>query len=238
MGVADSRRDRARRPAPPIAWAVVIGAMALAWGLPAIDRVTAARATSPDPPEQPARDAWRRGQVAALGPGTLLVASRLLRDPNFVETVVLLVDHGADGAAGVVVNVPTGVPLARLFGPLKLAEDGAQVSYFGGPVSGGQALALARSDQPLSRARQVAGGIYLVSNRELMEKMLTDGADASRFRVYVGHAGWGPRQLEREVEQNAWHLFAATAEVIFDANPGTSWNRLIRQTEWIQASAR
>jgi putative transcriptional regulator len=130
-----------------------------------------------------------------------------------------------------VLNSRTTLQLARLFDRLKLAPDPSHRAYFGGPVSVTTALALMRSRPPVARARPIAGEIHLVANRELMEKLLSDGADSSRFRIYLGYAGWSPGQLERETNLGAWHIFDADASVVFDPDPDTAWRRLIRLTE-------
>jgi putative transcriptional regulator len=166
----------------------------------------------------------------------LLVASRTLTDPKFAQTVVLLVEHGTDGAAGLVVNAPSGVPVSRVFEHLKLPARSAATAFIGGPVTPNAALALVRSRTAVSRARLVIRDIHLVTTREPIETRLTAGADPREFRLYLGHAGWGAGQLEREIALDAWHVFDADSEVVFDADPATAWRRQIRRTELLEAS--
>jgi putative transcriptional regulator len=176
---------------------------------------------------------WR---VKALAAGKLLVASRSLLDPNFAQRVVLLVDYGQDGAAGLVVNVRTDVPLSRAFGHLALGTNASHPVYAGGPVSPASAVALLQSPSPVAGARAVVDGVHVISTRELLERTLTTPADPNRFRVYLGRSGWGAGQLERETQSGAWHVFAADADLVFDSNPATLWRRLIQRTELQMAS--
>jgi putative transcriptional regulator len=171
---------------------------------------------------------WR---VKALAPGKLLVASRDLLDPNFAQRVVLLVDYSQEGGAGLVVNVRTDVPLSRAFEHLALGTNASQPIYSGGPVSPASAVALLRSPSPVDGARTVADGVHVISTRDLLERTLTTPADPNRFRVYLGRAGWGPGQLERETQRGAWHVLAADADLVFVPEPSTLWRRLIQRME-------
>ena len=175
------------------------------------------------------------GQVKALASGKLLVASRELRDPNFAETVVLVIDYDKDGAAGLIVNVPTDVSLSRVFDDVSLGANATLKAFAGGPVARDHALALVRSRPGLTGVRTIVPGIDLVSSRERLEQTLLSAADSDRFRIYLGRAGWGPGQLERETERGAWHVFEAQADLVFDSHPDTVWRRLIRRVELPQA---
>jgi putative transcriptional regulator len=176
---------------------------------------------------------WR---VKALAVGKLLVASRELLDPNFAQRVVLLLDYGRDGAAGLIVNVEAAVPLSGLFAHLVLGSNGARPTFTGGPMSPASALALVRSQSPVAGARPVTPGICLVASRDLLEQTLTTPGNPDRFRVYLGRAGWGPGQLERETSRGAWHVFDVEPALVFDPDPATVWHRLIRRAEFPQAS--
>ena len=177
------------------------------------------------------------GEVRALATGKLLIASRDLRDPNFVESVVLLVEYNNKGAVGLVVNARTDVPLSRIFEHLDLGVNAVRQAFAGGPVSRTTALALTRSRAGAAEGRPVTGGISLLATRDLLERSLKSAADPDRFRVYLGYAGWGPEQLEREIGLGAWHVLNAEPNLVFDEDPATLWRRLIRRTEMLLASA-
>ena len=177
------------------------------------------------------------GQVKALAAGKLLVAARDLGDPNFAETVVLLFEYNPKGAAGLVVNVRADVPLSSVFGQLNLGVNATRPAFVGGPVSRTSALALLRGPAKATGTRLVATGIHLITTREALEDTLAADASPNRCRVYLGYAGWGTGQLERETETGAWHVFDAEPDLVFDTDPATVWRRLIRRTEFLQARA-
>lgn len=171
------------------------------------------------------------GPVKELAPGKLLVAARELLDPNFSETVVLLADYNRQGAMGVIINRRTQVPVARLFPTLKQAPGQAPRLYLGGPVAATGVLGLLRSEAPRKDSRHVIGDLYLVASREPLEALIASGVGPSRFRVYLGYAGWAPGQLESETAHGSWHVVQGEVDVVFDSDPGSVWQRQIRRTE-------
>jgi putative AlgH/UPF0301 family transcriptional regulator len=167
-----------------------------------------------------------------LAAGKFLVASRDLGDPNFAETVVLLVSYDEkQGAMGLVVNHRTDVPLSRVFQDLKAAKTRDDPAYVGGPVELNTILALLKSSSPPDEAKHVFGDVYLVSTKAALEKTLASSVGPNAFHVYVGYAGWGPGQLEHEVDLGGWHIFAADAANVFHADPDSVWKRMIQRTE-------
>jgi putative AlgH/UPF0301 family transcriptional regulator len=171
-------------------------------------------------------------QAPELGPGTFLVASRDLGDPNFSETVILLLRYDEEqGAMGLIVNRRTDLPLSRVFEDVKSAKGRKDLAYMGGPVEPGDVLALLKSSAKLEDADRVFGNVYLISDKDLLEKTLADKAEPGVFHVFLGYAGWGPGQLEHEVDLGAWHIVPADAASLFDADPDSVWPRLIRRTE-------
>lgn len=171
------------------------------------------------------------GQLAA---GTVLVAARNLPDPNFTDTVVLLIEYSADGAAGLVLNRSSGVPLSRALPSVEGASAVTAPAFIGGPVSRESLLALSRAE--CDGCVAVARDVHLVKSASVLTTLLADGADERRLRVYVGYAGWGTRQLEAEVRQGAWRVLAADARIVFDPDPSTQWRRMIERSETVLAS--
>ena len=163
-------------------------------------------------------------------PGTILVAARGLPDPNFARTVVLLAAYSSEGAMGLVLNRRTEIPLARAFTHLKGSHDRA-VIYAGGPVATSRAIALWRSTSPGEGARLVVPGVELVGERAPLEDLIRRGESDDRLRVFLGHAGWNPEQLDREVAYGAWHVLSGGAAVLFDTDPDSLWDRQIKRTE-------
>ena len=181
-------------------------------------------------------------RTGALGPGKLLVASRDLRDPNFAETVVLLVHYDDDGVIGLVLNRRTKVPISRALEEVKGAKERSDPIYLGGPVGRSGILALLRSRTKVEGAEHVFGDVYLLAKAAVLEKTIASGARSEALHIYAGYAGWTARQLEGEVELGAWHIFAGDPGVVFSARPEMVWSRLIERTEqhvaWRAISAR
>src|SRR5438445_6293946 len=139
-------------------------------------------------------------RVEDLAPGKLLVAPREALDPHFAETVVLLIEYSQEGAMGLIVNRETKVPLSRALQELKGTKGRSDPAYSGGPVETSAVLALIRSRAKPQDARRVLADVYLISTKALLEKTLAAGTDSSELRVYLGYAGWGPGQLQKEME--------------------------------------
>jgi putative AlgH/UPF0301 family transcriptional regulator len=167
-----------------------------------------------------------------LAAGKFLVASRDLGDPNFAETVILLVSYDEQkGAMGLVVNHRTDVALSRVFEGLKSAKGREDPAYVGGPVELNSVVGLLKSTTAPEEAKRVFGDVYLVSTKTSLEKTLAAGVGPDVFHVYVGYAGWGPGQLEHEVDLGGWHIFQADAANVFHPDPESVWKRMIQRTE-------
>jgi putative transcriptional regulator len=160
-----------------------------------------------------------------LGAGKLLVASRGLADPNFAETVVLLVHYDAKGVVGLILNRRTDVPLSRVLEGLKAAKDRSDPVYSGGPVETPAVFALLRSPAKLEGAEHIFGGVYLISTQTLFEQTFSSRPDPGVFHVYLGCAGWTYDQLRKEVELGAWFIFPADASTVFNSDPDSLWSQ-------------
>jgi putative transcriptional regulator len=170
------------------------------------------------------------GPNADLAQGSFLVASRGLRDPNFAETVVLLVDYGRDGAMGLIVNWPTRMQLSQVLPEIEGLEGRDDRVFVGGPVAKWQMVLLVRSAAAPEDSRPVMDEVYFSSSRVLLESLAERQSDTVEFRTYVGHAGWAPGQLEAEVARGGWHILPGDAAVVFDPAPSEVWPDLIRQS--------
>lgn len=164
-----------------------------------------------------------------LAVGKLLVAARGLPDPNFSDTVVLLAELTDEGAMGVIVNRTTDVPIER-FVPEMAEGTNPQTAFVGGPVQPRGAVALLRSSKAERDSRHVFADVYLVNTRETLEALIRIGTGPGRFRVYLGYAGWGAGQLQDETARGSWHVLDGDAAIVFDRDPDTLWQRLIRRT--------
>lgn len=172
-----------------------------------------------------------RREEAEPAVGRLLVAGRELRDPNFAQTVVLLVSYGRSGAMGLILNRKTGATVGKVMESVAEASNAADPVYEGGPVRRGGVLALVRMDRKLEDSTRVVGNVQMASSREVVAGQVRNGARGDVLRLYAGYSGWGAGQLEREIESGAWHVFNGDAAAAFDGEIETLWNRFIRRTE-------
>lgn len=160
--------------------------------------------------------------------GQLLVATPQLVDPNFRRTVVLLLDHDDNGALGVTINRPTEVLVEQILPTWGGAVSEPQALFEGGPVGAETALAVAQTydDDTLPGFQRLSGGLGLVD-------LDADPADLAGHligvRVFAGHAGWGPEQLDNEIEEGSWYVVPATPTDLSDTEPLSLWRRVLRR---------
>ena len=168
-------------------------------------------------------------RMAELRPGLLLVATAVLLDPNFAETVVLLLDADENGALGVVLNRPSAVPVAEVLEPWAEVVAEPEVLFQGGPVSteGALAVGLLRStdDAPVGfrGVTETLGVVDLDTPVELVDGSL-DG-----LRIYAGYAGWGAGQLEAEVEEGSWYVVPSAPPDFFRDDTNSLWRDVMRR---------
>jgi putative transcriptional regulator len=160
-----------------------------------------------------------------LSKGMFLVANRNLRDPNFSQTVVLLIDYSENGAVGLVINRPSRVGLSDLFPDLKGARIRQSTVFKGGPVAVNELFFILLSEKSPDESFHVFDSVYINTNPELLEHMDKRGEEI--FRVYAGYAGWAPEQLELEISLGGWHVMHADVDSIFFKESLDVWPDLI-----------
>lgn len=156
--------------------------------------------------------------VSTTAPG-VLIAMPNLRDPNFAETVVLMLEHTTDGAVGLVVNRPfPGSPHVICNGlGIDWAEHGRGDIRLGGPVRTQAGCVVHPPSKCFEDTQIVTPQISVSTSREALEALA--GLPDCPFRLMLGYAGWGPGQLEREMTEGTWLLAPATRTLIFDTQP-------------------
>ncbi|MCC6194016.1 MAG: YqgE/AlgH family protein [Burkholderiales bacterium] len=153
----------------------------------------------------------------------LLVARAELPDPNFKDSVVLVMNNIGRAPAGVIINRPTRIPVARLFPEIERLAQVDDKVYFGGPVQLGMVSFLFRADKPPEDASPVLDGVYISTNRDLLAKLLARNQPMEGLRIFVGYSGWSSGQLENEIARGDWSLAPADAAAIFERAPGAPW---------------
>ncbi len=156
--------------------------------------------------------------------GSFLVASRSLADPNFQQTVLLLFEHHLQGAAGVVLNRPTGATIAEVSGKLfDEHEDWEKPIYLGGPVPG--PLIALHTNEELSD-ELILPGVYSTIDPEKLRELIRDRFEPSI--LVANYAGWGPGQLESELEEDSWLVSPADSDRLFQSDTTELWRETIR----------
>src|SRR6516225_3018133 len=145
-----------------------------------------------------------------LATGKLLVMEREAPDPNFSETVILLIHYGSDGVVGIALNRPAKVPISRL-DEFKGTGNRSDPLYVGGPVEPDNITALVRTKKGLEAALKASKG-------------------PEDLRIYLGYCGWTMPQLQNEVKRGSWYIFDRGESFAFDSTPSTLWKRLIDRT--------
>jgi putative transcriptional regulator len=161
--------------------------------------------------------------------GKLLVAGPQLLDPNFAQSVVLLLAHGGQGAVGLVLNRPTATEVGSTLPEWEELASAPGVVFVGGPVSEGS-ICLAQVGSEVS----VPGSGYLplqgtLGTVDLEADPVFVGPWIEKLRIFAGYAGWGPGQLEGEVDEGAWWVLDAVAEDPFTTEPSRLWKQVLRR---------
>lgn len=163
--------------------------------------------------------------------GQFLVAGSKLRDPNFFKTAVLLIEHGEDGAMGLVVNRPSSVTVSNaLAGHFDLPETGDLV-YLGGPVEPAALFILHSAREFDPSEPSVLPGLYVASSASVFSEVVEASCQGSgpHYRVFSGCAGWAPKQLEQELARGDWLVVPGRADLVFHSDPYAVWDHLLME---------
>jgi putative transcriptional regulator len=162
-----------------------------------------------------------------IAPG-FLIAVPQLQDPNFKQSVVLLLQQGDDGALGVVVNRETSLFLKDLCRDhdIAYAGDPGKRVRLGGPVQPEQGLVVLGGEYEDPEARPVAEDLFVSASTGTLSRLCN--LQRGRFQCYSGYAGWAPGQLEREIAEGSWIVTPASAKLILDLPPEEMWVQALR----------
>ena len=155
-----------------------------------------------------------------------LVAKRELRDPNFRETVVLVTHPGRGGPFGVIINRPLARRVDEIFTEYESLKGRPETLFFGGPVASGGLVFLVRGTKPPPGATRFLRDVYLTPDVEQIDALMRRADPLRGLRIYAGHAGWAPGQLQGEIARGGWHVLPADAETVFEKDPARIWPEL------------
>lgn len=161
-------------------------------------------------------------------PAIFLVAKPELQDPNFAQSVVLVVFPKDAGPIGVILNRPTRLTLQEGFPEQPQLKERTDTLYFGGPVQTNGLMFLFRGGSDSERAFPVVGDVYLGADSGLLARLLMQKSSAVQ-RYFLGYAGWSGPQLAHEIALGAWYVIEADAETVMSADPKTLWRDLVRR---------
>lgn len=156
--------------------------------------------------------------------GQLLLASPAMDDPGFEHAVILMVEHGEDGALGLVLNRQTDTPVESIWDQISASPClYEQMLFRGGPCPG--PLMLLHDRSPYAQA-EVCEGVCFTSDEALVRGVLDEPGGPLRF--VLGYAGWSAGQLEQEMSHGGWLVTPATRDVVFDPDADDGlWLRVI-----------
>ncbi|MEK7244439.1 MAG: YqgE/AlgH family protein [Pseudomonadota bacterium] len=160
--------------------------------------------------------------------GQLLVAAPQILDPRFQKTLVYMIAHDGQGAFGLIVNRATGKAslknFLKGFGIEGGEASGDLVVHYGGPVETGLGFVLHTAEFESPQSRKVAGP-FAWSPAPAAIEAASRGTGPKRYLFTLGYAGWGPRQLEGEIERGDWLIAPADETLVFELKGDAAWEK-------------
>jgi putative transcriptional regulator len=158
----------------------------------------------------------QRGQLLIAGPGLL--------DPNFWRTVVLVVEHSDEGAFGLVLNRVSETTVGEAVPDLEELVESDEALFIGGPVQPSGVIVLGQFEDPGDAALLAFDDVGVLATGS---SVLESSVGLRTSRAFVGHTGWGPGQLDSELDRGDWILEAARLEDAFCADPPALWSAVL-----------
>ena len=162
--------------------------------------------------------------------GQLLIAMPNMADQRFARTVIYLCAHSEDGAMGLVINKPMPqITFVDLLEQLEIETEGTvsdQMVHFGGPVESGRGFVLHSNDFQREGTMMVDEDVGLTATIDIL-RAIAAGDGPAKHLLALGYAGWGPGQLDSEIQANGWLHAPADESILFDLDLSTKWERSI-----------
>jgi putative transcriptional regulator len=162
--------------------------------------------------------------------GQMLIAMPAMGDSRFAHAVIFLCAHSAEGALGIIVNQPLATPrFAELLSQLEIAPNPPArhiAVRTGGPVETSRGFVLHSTDWQGEGTMQVCAAASLTASLDVL-RLIAEGQGPRTAMLALGYAGWGPGQLDGEIQANAWLTAPADAAILFDDDDATKWHRAL-----------
>ena len=164
--------------------------------------------------------------------GQILIAIPSMSDPRFSRTVIYLCAHNADGAMGLVLNrLIDSISFKDLLEELKVEEPAPDKAsgpaiHFGGPVETGRGFVLHSADYAGPDSMPLTDAFALTATVDIL-KAIAAGEGPQQHLLALGYAGWGPGQLDDELQENAWLSVEADPDLVFDGGLDDKWDRAL-----------
>ena len=162
--------------------------------------------------------------------GRFLVAAPSMPDERFQKSVVFICKHDDEGALGIIVNNKVDdLPLGQVYKQLgiEVPDVTAETAVlFGGPVETSRGLVLHSADYKRDETLVIEGGMALTASLEILKDM-AGGSGPKQAWLALGHSGWSPGQLDREMQDNAWLVVDADSALVFDPDFEAKWQRAL-----------
>lgn len=170
-------------------------------------------------------------QRSEPAPGMFLVAQRGLHDHYFGRTVILLLQHGASGSQGLIINRKFKLQLSDVVKDIDKEEARKHALFFGGPLGTHRVFMLMRHGDATGQTHEIASNIHFSAHRDVLDHMLEHKTPDSELRLFLGHSSWSAGQLAGELMRGSWHLAEGDSEAVFDAASNGLWKQLIETLE-------
>jgi putative transcriptional regulator len=168
---------------------------------------------------------WPRAAETSA-PAVFLVAKPELQDPNFAQSVVLVVFPKEGGSLGVILNRPLTMTVKEAFPAEPQLKGRDDTLYLGGPVRATALMYLFQGSTGPDNALPVVDDLYFSGDGPLLDELLS-GQSARVQRFFLGYAGWADTQLDVEVAQGSWYVMPADLDTVLKGNPETLWRDLL-----------
>jgi putative transcriptional regulator len=183
---------------------------------------------SKSPPNVPPTESTDQAEMSLAG--QVLIAMPAMADPRFSQTVIYVCAHTSDGAMGIVINHPLSSPsFEDLLRQLKVdpVPPARQIRLCnGGPIDNARGFVLHTIDWTDTASLRVDDRLALTASLDIL-KAIANGGGPRHSLLALGYAGWGPGQLDLEMQNNVWLSAPADLDVIFDSDHNTKWQRAL-----------